>query len=37
MADDSLVCEGKTEWVFVDADRMRPMRIPARVSEAFGF
>jgi acyl-CoA thioester hydrolase len=35
VADDFLICEGKTEWVFVDKKRMRPMRIPAQIAEAF--
>jgi len=35
IADDALVSEGETEWVFVDAKRMRPMRIPAVVSAVF--
>ncbi len=35
ISDDSLVCEGRTEWVFVDKERMRPMRIPAPVRGAF--
>ena len=33
--DSSLIFEGKTEWVFVDRDRMRPMRIPEPVRGAF--
>ncbi len=35
ISDGSLVCEGRTEWVFVDKERMRPMRIPASVRGAF--
>jgi acyl-CoA thioester hydrolase len=30
-----VVCEGKTEWVFVDTEKMRPMKIPAVVIEGF--
>ena len=26
--DGALICEGKTEWVFVDSKKMRPMKIP---------
>jgi acyl-CoA thioester hydrolase len=31
----AVVCEGKTEWVFVDSKKMRPMKIPEIVVEAF--
>jgi acyl-CoA thioester hydrolase len=31
----AVVCEGKTEWVFVDSKKMRPMKIPGIVVEAF--
>ncbi len=27
-SDGALICEGKTEWVFVDSKKMRPMKIP---------
>ncbi len=30
-----IVCEGETEWVFVDMNRMRPMRIPEVIIAAF--
>ncbi len=30
-----LICEGKTEWVFVDSKKMRPMKIPEGVIEGF--
>ena len=30
-----IVCQGKTEWVFVDAKRMRPMKVPKVVIKAF--
>jgi len=30
-----VVCEGETEWVFVDSERMRPMRIPEVIIDAF--
>jgi acyl-CoA thioester hydrolase len=33
--DGALVCEGKTEWVFVDSKRFRPMKIPAEVIAGF--
>jgi len=33
--DNALVCEGKTEWVFVDSKKMRPMRIPSEIVESF--
>jgi len=35
LRDGALICEGKTEWVFVDAKKMRPMKIPAEVIEGF--
>ena len=34
-ADGALICEGKTEWVFVDSKKMRPMKIPAVIVEGF--
>ena len=34
-SDAAVICEGKTEWVFVDAKKMRPMKIPAEISEGF--
>jgi len=34
-SDNALVCEGITEWVFVDAKKMRPMKIPAAIIEGF--
>jgi len=30
-----LICEGKTEWVFVDSKKMRPMKIPEVIIEGF--
>jgi len=33
--DGALICEGKTEWVFVDSKKMRPMKIPEGVIEGF--
>jgi acyl-CoA thioester hydrolase len=33
--DGSVVCEGKTEWIFVNTETMRPMRIPQQIAEAF--
>ena len=33
--DDALVCEGNTEWVFVDKNRFRPSRIPPEIRTAF--
>jgi acyl-CoA thioester hydrolase len=33
--DNAVICEGETEWVFVDSERMRPMKIPARIIDAF--
>ena len=34
-SDGALICEGKTEWVFVDSKKMRPMKIPAEIIEGF--
>ena len=34
-SDSAVICEGETEWVFVDRKRMRPMRIPAEIIEGF--
>lgn len=34
-SDGIPICEGETEWIFVNAETMRPMRIPAVVAEAF--
>ena len=33
--DGAIVCEGVTEWVFVDSETMRPMKIPKAIREAF--
>jgi len=33
--DNALICEGKTEWVFVDAKKMRPMKIPTEIVTGF--
>lgn len=33
--DGATVCEGKTEWVFVDSKKMRPMKIPKVIVEGF--
>jgi acyl-CoA thioester hydrolase len=35
IAGDFLVCYGQTEWVFVDAKRMRPKQIPAPLRALF--
>jgi len=35
VSDGATVCEGKTEWVFVDSKKMRPMKIPAVIVEGF--
>ena len=34
-SDGALICEGKTEWVFVDSKKMRPMKIPREIIEGF--
>jgi len=34
-SDGALICEGKTEWVFVDSKKMRPMKIPSEIIEGF--
>jgi len=33
--DASVICEGETEWVFVDRERMRPMKIPEKIIGGF--
>ena len=33
--DGALICEGKTEWVFVDSKKMRPMKIPSEIVAGF--
>ncbi len=33
--DGVVICEGKTEWVFVDAKTMRPLKIPSQIQSAF--
>ncbi len=33
--DNAVVCEGKTEWVFVDNKKMRPMKIPQVIVDGF--
>ena len=35
VSDGALICQGKTEWVFVDAKRMRPMKIPSEIVQGF--
>jgi len=35
ITDTSLICEGETEWVFVDSKKMRPMRIPKEILYGF--
>jgi acyl-CoA thioester hydrolase len=35
VSDGATVCEGKTEWVFVDSKKMRPMKIPTVIVEGF--
>lgn len=35
LSDEALICEGKTEWVFVDSEKMRPMKIPAKIIAGF--
>ncbi len=34
--DRALITTGETEWVFVDAKRFRPSRIPEAIAQAFG-
>ena len=33
--DGVVICEGKTEWVFVDTKTMRPLKIPSQIRSAF--
>ena len=34
-SDGAVILEGKTEWVFVDSKKMRPMKIPEGVIAGF--
>jgi acyl-CoA thioester hydrolase len=34
-SDGAVICEGKTEWVFVDSKKMRPMKIPLEIIAGF--
>ena len=33
--DGTIVCEGVTEWVFVDSETMRPRKIPDEIRHSF--
>jgi len=33
--DGVLICEGKTEWVFVDKETMKPRKIPQEIIKRF--
>ncbi|WP_457560138.1 acyl-CoA thioesterase [Caminibacter sp.] len=35
LKDEVVICEGKSEWVFVDMKSMRPKRIPKELSGKF--
>jgi acyl-CoA thioester hydrolase len=35
VSDGTLLCEGKTEWVFVDSKKMRPVKIPESMIRGF--
>jgi len=35
VSDNALICEGKTQWVFVDSEKMRPMKIPTAIVDGF--
>lgn len=35
VCDNAVISEGKTEWVFVDSQQMRPMKIPSEIKEGF--
>ncbi len=35
LSKDTLICTGETEWVFVDSKKMRPIRIPINIIDAF--
>jgi acyl-CoA thioester hydrolase len=34
--EDTLVAEARTDWVYVDAQTMRPKRMPKEILDAFG-
>ncbi len=33
--DGMVICEGRTEWVFVDSETMRPRKIPDEIRHSF--
>ena len=35
IGDGAIVCEGATEWVFVDSETMRPRKIPDEIRYSF--
>jgi len=35
MADGAKICEGQSEWIWVDAETLRPMRIPEELAACF--
>ncbi len=35
VSDNAMICEGKTEWVFVDSKRMKPMKIASKIVVGF--
>jgi acyl-CoA thioester hydrolase len=37
IGDAAVLCEGKTEWVFVDKKRFRPSKIPENIKNAFKY
>lgn len=34
--DGKIICQGRTEWVFVDVNTLKPVRIPSNMLHAFG-
>jgi acyl-CoA thioester hydrolase len=37
VADEAVLCEGVTEWVFVDKNRFRPSKIPEKIRNSFKY
>ncbi|WP_456403598.1 acyl-CoA thioesterase [Hydrogenimonas sp.] len=35
LPEERVLCEGESEWIFVDAETMRPRRIPPAIAAAF--
>jgi acyl-CoA thioester hydrolase len=36
LEDGKVICEGRTQWVFIDSKTYKPVRIPLKILHAFG-